>query len=453
MIKAKPYTLDEALAVAPETRCLRVGRGIVGAAPDLFREHVGQGPALVVGDVNTFPAAGHAVMEAFQAAGLPVLEPFIFRERDLHADVVYSEQLESALRGNTACLVAVGSGCLNDICKYASHLVQRRYMCVATAASMDGYTSYGAAMTLKGGKQTLVCPAPVAVLADVDIIRAAPGEMNSWGYADLLAKVPAGADWILADALGTEPIHQMGWDIVQGRLRELLDDPVGVRNRAPDAIGKLIEALLMGGFAMQVSRSTRAASGAEHLFSHTWEMQNHTHNGQMPSHGFKVAVGTMAASALYESLLRKPIEQLDVEACCATWPDLQSLMDRARTLFDGHPAIMEIVNRELSVKYCDRAQLAVQLSLVKRIWPELRNQLREQLPPMETLRHMLVQAGAPTAPEHIGITRERLRRTYWQASFIRRRITVLDLALRTGFLEDCLDEIFGAGGVWPSGAK
>jgi len=95
----------------------------------------------------------------------------------------------------------------------------------------------------------------------------------------------------------------------------------------------------------------------------------------------------------------------------------------------------------------------VQLSLVKRIWPELRNQLREQLPPMETLRHMLVQAGAPTAPEHIGITRERLRRTYWQASFIRRRITVLDLALRTGFLEDCLDEIFGAGGVWPSGAK
>jgi len=57
--------------------------------------------------------------------------------------------------------------------------------------------------------------------------------------------------------------------------------------------------------------------------------------------------------------------------------------------------------------------------------------------------------GAPTEPEQIGISRERLRRTCWQAFFIRRRFTVLDLAARTGLLKPCLDRIFGPHGVWP----
>ena len=35
-------------------------------------------------------------------------------------------------------------------------------MSVATAASMDGYTAFGAAITKEGYKQTMTCPAPRA---------------------------------------------------------------------------------------------------------------------------------------------------------------------------------------------------------------------------------------------------------------------------------------------------
>jgi glycerol-1-phosphate dehydrogenase [NAD(P)+] len=63
---------------------------------------------------------------------------------------------------------------------------------------------------------------------------------------------------------------------------------------------------------------------------------------------------------------------------------------------------------------------------------------------------MLQDAGAPIEPEQIGIPRARLRESYWRAFCLRRRFTVLDLAVRTGLLDICLDEIFGPAGLWPA---
>ena len=443
--------MADALAAARETRCLEIGAGANTSAARVFRQQFGERPAVIVADVNTFGAAGHTVAESFHAAAHPMLEPFIFRAPDLYAEHRFVVELESALRPHKAIPVAVGSGTVNDLTKLASHRTERPYMCVATAASMDGYTAFGASITYQGAKQTFLCPAPTAVVADVDVISAAPGEMNSWGYADLVAKVPSGADWIVADALGVEPIDRQAWAIVQGRLRKLVADPAGVRGRNPAAIGRLVEGLMLGGFAMQSARSSRPASGAEHQFSHLWDMQHHTHNGRTPSHGFKVGIGTLAVTALYERLLAKDMEKLDVERCCAAWPDEKSWAARARELL-GEGELAEGAARELQAKHSSPAQLSEQLRLLKAVWPKLRELLRAQLLPLATLRQMLRDAGAPTEPEHIGITRARLRESYWRAFCIRRRFTVLDLAVRTGLLDICLDEIFGPAGLWPAAA-
>ena len=53
------------------------------------------------------------------------------------------------------------------------------------------------------------------MVADIEILRAAPKDLTAAGYADLAAKVTAGADWIMADALGAEPIDAQAWRIVQ----------------------------------------------------------------------------------------------------------------------------------------------------------------------------------------------------------------------------------------------
>ena len=62
---------------------------------------------------------------------------------------------------------------------------------------------------------------------------------------------------------------------------------------------------------------------------------------------------------------------------------------------------------------------------------------------------MLRAAGAPVEPEEIGISRARLRESFGQAYFLRRRFTVLDMAARCGLLEPALSQLFGPDGPWP----
>ena len=73
-------------------------------------------------------------------------EPYVFPAKPtLYADYDSITTLVGALRDQDATPVAVGAGTLNDIVKRAAHELERPYLCVATAASMDGYTAFGAA--------------------------------------------------------------------------------------------------------------------------------------------------------------------------------------------------------------------------------------------------------------------------------------------------------------------
>lgn len=445
--KTVPLSLEDALHAARDTRALVVGTGVLKEVPRVFVERFSNSEAVIVADENTMAAAGAEVMEAFREAGHTTREPFIYPRSGLHAEHRFVERLEESLREHHAIPVVVGSGTLNDLTKLAAHRTARHYLCVATAASMDGYTAFGASITHHGSKQTFDCPAPTAVVADLEVIAAAPAEMNAWGYADLLAKVTAGADWIVADALRVEAIEPLAWNIVQGRLREAISDPAGVRAGNAKAMRDLVEGLMLGGFAMQATKSSRPASGAEHQFSHLWDMQHHTHEGGTPSHGLKVGIGTLAVTALYERLLAQPLESLDVARCCAGWPEKSIWMQKAEEHFP-EVDLREVATREIAAKHSSTAQLEDQLQLLRKVWPTLRSRLREQLIPFASLREMLRSAGAAVDPEQIGISLGRLRESYWKAFFIRRRFTVLDLAARIGLLDTMLEEIFGSEGFW-----
>jgi len=443
-------SVAQALKAARETRSLELGSGVLGRTPAVFRQQFGEKPALIVADTHTFAAAGQAVGEAFRRAGHTCREPFIFTDPNLYAEHQYVTALEEALRGHDAIPVAVGSGTLNDLTKLAAHRAGRPYLVVATAASMDGYTAFGASITYQGSKQTFSCPAPAAVVADLDVIGAAPDGMNASGYADLLAKTTAGADWLVADTLGVEAIEQTAWAIVQGGLREAVADPAGVRSRKQEAVRQLTEGLMLGGFAMQAAKSSRPASGAEHQFSHLWDMQHHTHNGSAPSHGFKVGLGTLVVAALYEYVLSRDPADLDVAACCARWPGEAQREARVRALFDQED-LTAIALQESRAKWVDAAALGHQLATLRSVWPDLKARLRQQLIPRPELQARLRAAGAPVEPEEIGISRARLRASVEQAYYLRRRFTVLDLAARCGWLEPAVRAVFGPDGPWPVG--
>ncbi|HAZ03507.1 MAG: 3-dehydroquinate synthase [Bacteroidetes bacterium GWF2_42_66] len=439
--------IENALKAANETRALRIGSGILNQVPEMFTEQFPGKTAVIIADNNTYRVAGAAVYESLKTQEINQAEPFIFNDPELHAEYSYIDQLTAFLKTNEAIPVAVGSGTINDLVKLASHLTGRRYICVATAASMDGYTAFGASITADGAKQTFNCPAPQACLADIDIISEAPSEMTASGYADLFAKITAGADWILSDRLNVEPIDKQAWSIVQDGLHDSLSDPQGVKSGNQEAISNLTEGLMLGGFAMQWHKTSRPASGAEHQFSHLWNMEHHLNNGEHVSHGFQVSIGTLSILAFYEKILETPIEKLDVKACCNAWPTPEESDKQALKIFEGTD-FPEIGLQETRAKYISREALADQLNLLVQKWPEIKTDLKKQLVPYAEAKKRLKLVGAPTEPEEIGISRARLRETFIRAQYLRRRFTVLDLAVRTNLFEKWLDGLFGKGGIW-----
>lgn len=433
--------LERALSSARDTRALEIGLDIMHEIPAFFKKQFPQKKAIVVCDLTTWEVAGKRVFQDLQANGLTGADPFIFPEIRPYAEFDNVLMLDDILKMTDAIPVAVGSGTINDLAKLSSFRNKRPYLCVVTAASMDGYTAFGASISFEGSKQTFSCPAPQAVFADIAIIRNAPALMTASGYADLFAKVTAGADWILADALDVEAIDPCAWSIVQDGLKSALADPKGASEGKVEAITPLVDGLILGGFAMQWSQSSRPASGAEHQFSHLWNMEHHTYQGEMPSHGFQVGVATLAVTILYERLLQTPINQLDISAACRNWPDWKKQEAAIREMF-GQTDFLETAMNQSRAKYISHDELVIQLENLKRNWQTIRNRLSAQLVPSQEVKRRLMLAGAPVDPHEIGISTDRIKTSFIRAQYIRSRFTILDLAVRTGYLEEWLNQMY-----------
>ena len=440
--------VESALRRTTDTKALVIGVDTFPQTAEMFKSLFPARCALVVADLNTWRVAGEEVHRILAEAGIAQDEPHIFTDPKLYAEWTFVGELDGVLAATDAVPVAVGSGVINDLTKLCSHHNGRRYMVVGTAASMDGYTAYGASITKDGNKQTFDCPAPLGMVLDPSISAAAPACMSASGYADLIAKIPAGADWMLADAVGADKMDDFAFGLVQEGLKEALCDPAGVHAGNVAKVEQLAEGLLLSGFAMQATQSSRPASGAEHQFSHLWDMEHLRFQGASVSHGFKVGIGTLSSTAFLEMLLDAPVEQLDVEKCVAAWKSWEETERDIRAVFDDDPEFVARGLTETRGKYVDKEGLREQLVRLKQAWPGLRGRIRDQIIPFGEVHRRLELVGAPCEPEQIGVSRAHFRASFEKIPYMRSRYTVVDVAFRCGWMEEWLDRLFGKGGVW-----
>ncbi len=448
-------SLENALNLARETQFLKIGKDIVREIPTIFKTQFPGKKSMLIADKNTYAVAGKSIHRLLSDKDLEACDPLVIDDPNLYANYYFVQQVKEYLKQVDGIAIAVGSGVINDLTKLSSAELGRPYMCVATAASMDGYSAFGASITKEGAKQTMKCSAPQVIVGDLNTISAAPAINNASGYADLYAKIPGGADWIFADALGEESLDYQSWHIVQDGLSNALKDPSGVKAGTVSAIEPLIEGLMLGGFAMQSYQSSRPASGAEHQFSHTWDMEHHTFKGEMarkyglykeqdeqvPSHGFKVGIGLLTTTALYERVLETSFEQLDVKKAVALWKPLENQIEEVNKLFEEEGP-RKFAAEQITGKYIEKDALEKQLYMLKENWLEIKERLKEQIIPYHKAKEALALAGAPVECEHIGITKSRLKKTFYKAQKIRTRFTVLDVAVRTGYLNQWIDELY-----------
>ena len=449
-IEASLRTLTAEANGAPgKTRHVEVGQGLAPRVAAWVAQAHPDADHQVICDAHTADAAGRAVVQALTEAGttaqLVVLPPQPGEDHLLCEDGVIEQLRERLAPPPTTNAIAVGSGTINDIVKMATAKLERPYQCVATAASMNGYTSAIAAVLSRGVKRTLPAQQAEAVFADIDVIAAAPAYLNQAGFGDLLSKPYSHADWLLSHLVRNVPYEERPARLLDEAYDALLGEAAAVGASTTAGIGLLTRTILLSGFTMAIAGTSAPASGGEHLVSHYWDMEQHCRDQPLFGlHGTQVGVATRLSAMLFEQLVAVPAEAIDLDAAVSRRPDASWLEDLPRRHPRLTPAVVEEVREQITAKQHHGDALRDELARVKAQWPEIQAIVRAVLVPSARIGEALREAGAADRPSAIGVERDHAVATLRVCREIRNRYVALDLMEDLGLLHDAAARVVDA---------
>jgi glycerol-1-phosphate dehydrogenase [NAD(P)+] len=372
----------------------------------------------VVSDRTTRAVLGERVERALATRG--AVTPVVL-EGTPHADAATVAMLRSASAAADA-LVAVGSGTINDLCKYAAASDGKPYVVFATAPSMNGYTSTNAAITVDGHKQSLPGAAALGVFIDLTVFSQAPVRMIRAGLGDSLCRSTAQADWLLSHHLLGTPYRRAPFALLTDDEPRLLDEPEALLAGDLEAMGALARTLVLSGLGMTIAHGSYPASQGEHLISHCIDMFAPAGRASF-FHGEQVAVATLTMARLQQAML-------DGEPPCVR----PSTVNRADLQGRFGADIGASCWREFEAKRLTPEAAARLEGRIAATWDELRARLRPDMIPVATIEAVLARAGCPAAPADVGLTPEFYAGVVRNARFLRDRYTFLDLADDAGRL-------------------
>ena len=387
-----------------------------------------RGRLLLVADDRTYEAAGREVSLILQSLDFSVQECILTRSTPLVPDETALDEIRAACRRDIGTLWAVGSGSINDLMKYISHERRLPLITLATAASMDGYTSSVSALTIEGFKETVTANPPGIVLSVTEVLAKAPAAMTAAGIGDLMGKYTSLADWKISQFVNDEPISEE----LAARVREAVvlatADRSGISH--DECLQRIMNAIIVSGDVMLEWGNSRPASGAEHHLSHFWELQAEWTGRPDHLHGEKVGVATVLMSELYHRIFA--LDKGKVKSMMARRVPETSLQFEKR-IREAYGILSGSVIAGLKGIYLDETErIERQLRILDR-WDAMKAWVREFVPETETVKSMLRDAGAPMEPSEIDVDGDLLAKALIDAKEMRSRYTILRLAEDIGF--------------------
>ena len=282
------------------TEYVVVEENAISKLPQII-EKLGYKNILIISDTNTNKVEGSKVNEYLVNSKLNI-NSVIFNTSE--KDLVPNEEavgkiLVHAQRGLEV-IIAIGTGTLNDLAKFVSYKLDIPSMIVATAPSMDGFASTGAALIIENLKITYITDCPKVIIGDVNILKDAPIDMIVAGFGDIVGKYSALCDWKLSQLINNEYVCEVSYRMVENSLKKCIKNTQGIKNREKDSIKNLMEALVLTGIAMSYVGNSRPASGSEHHLSHYFEMMFQFEGKEPVLHGAKVGIATVITMKLRE---------------------------------------------------------------------------------------------------------------------------------------------------------
>jgi glycerol-1-phosphate dehydrogenase [NAD(P)+] len=382
----------------------------------------------MVADTHTFAAQGRAVQEALVAAGFD-FKSIVFTDEEVIADAAHLFDVLVAAGGEARTYLAVGSGTLTDITRFASHRTHSQFIAVPTAPSVDGFASIGAPLIVHGVKITVICQAPLALFADLRTLAQAPQKMIAAGFADMLGKLTSIADWRIGHLLWNEPYDESIALRTLAAVQICVDNADAIGQGSPAGIRRLLDALLESGYCMLDFGSSRPASGAEHHYSHYWEMKLLREGRPAIVHGAKVGVATVLVAGLYDRIRQLSRQQVSDLLEAATWPsraEEEALIREAYGELAG-----DIVAEHKAFLDPTAAQVETLRRTILERWEEIQA-IAAQVPAAQEVAELLVRVGGPATVAELGLEESERDLAVANGHYLRDRFTVRKLVRALG---------------------
>ncbi len=385
---------------------LVIGSGVTKNTGEILLRNGFGKKLLLVADNNTLKAAD-GVIDALKGFDLE----FRIYENLREATVAQVKVIEELLEDNDG-VISVGSGSLNDICRKASANADKPLCIFATAASMDGFASYNAPLTDGNFKITYPAKSPEVIIADTKILASAPNELKSAGFGDMVGKYVGLIDWQVSALITGEYYCEKVANLTRlatDRIMALCDR---ITADDEDSAVAVFEALLLTGIGMGFTKTSRPASGTEHILSHFWECKKLLDGKLSDFHGKKVGVATLLIMKEYEKLYqlksvkakKEEIDWADVHAHYGALKDEVIKLNTPDTITDG-----------------------IDPKLIEKNWGKIR-EIIASVPTADEIYSAMKKAGCATTAEEIGVSEELKEEGFKYHPYMRRRLSLLRLS-------------------------
>ena len=258
-----------------------IGPGAVAAlAPLLADRRISSGGhvAIAVGPGQGERLAAVLRPQLANAEIFPVEGGSVESARSLAADL---------RRGFYDAVVGIGGGRTLDVTKHAATLTGLPMVAVATSLAHDGIASPVSSLEHDGRKSSYGVHMPIAVVVDLDYVRASPPEMRRSGIGDVVSNLSAVADWRLAERERGEVVDGLSATFAHAAATAVLHRDDGIDGDA--FLAALAEGRVLSGLAMAAAGSSRPCSGGEHEVLHAID---HLYPGTA-NHGELAGVATL----------------------------------------------------------------------------------------------------------------------------------------------------------------
>lgn len=410
-------------------RTVKIGGGVISQLPETLRA-MGIRKPFVICDRNTYTAAGRQAEALLQEAGI-LYVPFVFPQDFVEPDEHSVAMLQAAFDPSCDAVLTVGSGVVTDCGKVLAHGLKLAQVAVATAPSMDGYASNSSSMIENKVKVTAYNACPQAILADTDILKAAPERMLKAGLGDMLAKSIALCEWRISHIVTGEYYCPEIAALMRSSLAKIVAAAPKLMERDAKAVEAVAEGLILSGVAMAFAEVSRPASGLEHYFSHLWEMFALRAGERSELHGIQVGVGTALTLTILDRLraLRPDVNTLRAAAF-----DERAWEAEMRRVF-GDTA-QTLIDKERSAWHKnDPAAREARFSRIAAHWDEILQIMQEELPDTAQTLALMRSLGLPTTPLEIGVTAQQALDAFRHSRDIRDKYLTSSLLWDMGLLE------------------